>query len=132
VTIPSTASTKRWRGNDGERLRVDRHDVGGATPCSVRHGSGPQRCHGVRASRTADHGERATPREHLEEEAVHEAWVPTHDASEATRPARVTLSDEGEDRVHEPTPRHGTGSRQSRYDPENLFHRNQNIPPAYQ
>jgi FAD/FMN-containing dehydrogenase len=45
------------------------------------------------------------------------------------------LGDEGEDRVREAYP--GStwdrlASIKARYDPDNLFHRNQNIPPAIQ
>ena len=43
------------------------------------------------------------------------------------------LGDEGEDRVHEAYPGE-TWARlaaiKARYDPDNVFHRNQNIPPA--
>ena len=43
------------------------------------------------------------------------------------------LVDEGEERIRAAYPRRDLGSAggdQARYDPDNLFRRNQNIPPA--
>jgi FAD/FMN-containing dehydrogenase len=71
------------------------------------------------------------------EQATHEAWVEgLHDVLRSdTAGAYVNfLSDEGEARVHEAYP-DPTWDRLARikaeYDPGNVFHRNQNIPPAH-
>ncbi len=73
---------------------------------------------------------------HAEEQATHEAWVEgLHDVLRSdTAGAYVNfLSDEGEARVHEAYP-DPTWDRLARIkaevDPGNVFHRNQNIPPA--
>ena len=72
-----------------------------------------------------------------EEQAMHEAWVTgLHDVlrSDAAGAYVNFLSDEGEERVHEAYP-DPTWDRLARikagYDPDNVFHRNQNIPPAH-
>ena len=71
-----------------------------------------------------------------EEEATHEAWVAAlHDALRGDTPGAYVnfLGDEGEERVHEAYPG-PTWERLARvkaeYDPTNVFHRTQNIPPA--
>jgi FAD/FMN-containing dehydrogenase len=71
-----------------------------------------------------------------EEQATHEAWVEgVHDVLRSeTAGAYVNfLSDEGEERVHEAYPGR-TWERLARIkaevDPTNVFHRNQNVPPA--
>jgi FAD/FMN-containing dehydrogenase len=71
-----------------------------------------------------------------EEEATHEAWVAAlHDALPGDTPGAYVnfLGDEGEERVHEAYPG-PTWERLARvkaeYDPTNVFHRTQNIPPA--
>ena len=68
---------------------------------------------------------------------MHEAWVDDlHDEIRGTTGAHTStsLSDEGEDRVREAYPG-DTWDRlpaiKVRYDPDNLFHRNQNIPPVH-
>ncbi len=78
----------------------------------------------------------ATLYERPEEEAVHEAWVAgLHDVIRGDAPGAYVnfLTDEGEDRVREAYPG-DTWDRlaaiKARYDPGNLFHRNQNIPPV--
>jgi FAD/FMN-containing dehydrogenase len=78
----------------------------------------------------------ATLYERPEEEAVHEAWVAgLHDVIRGDAPGAYVnfLTDEGEDRVREAYPA-DTWDRlaaiKARYDPGNLFHRNQNIPPV--
>ena len=67
---------------------------------------------------------------------VREAWV--EELADALRPGRRGayvnfLGDEGEERVHAAYPG-ATWDRlvaiKARYDPDNLFHRNQNVPPA--
>ena len=76
--------------------------------------------------------------ERAEEESTHAAWVSSlHEALRGDgRGAYVNfLSDEGEERVREAYPG-ATWDRlaaiKERYDPDNLFHRNQNIRPAHQ
>ena len=74
--------------------------------------------------------------EQPEEESTHEAWVTAlHDELRSDTPGAYVnfLGDEGEARVHEAYPE-PTWERLARikaaFDPTNLFHRNQNIPPA--
>jgi FAD/FMN-containing dehydrogenase len=74
--------------------------------------------------------------EDLDETAVHEAWVTglAKDLRQDDAGAYVNfLSDEGPERVREAYPG-ATWDRltaiKARYDPTNLFHLNQNIPPA--
>jgi FAD/FMN-containing dehydrogenase len=80
----------------------------------------------------------ATLFEHPEEEPTHTLWVDRlHDEIRGDGAGAYVnfLSDEGEDRVREAYPG-PTWDRltaiKERYDPDNLFHRNQNIPPAHQ
>jgi FAD/FMN-containing dehydrogenase len=80
----------------------------------------------------------ATLYEHAEEESTHAAWVSSlHNEIRGDGSGAYVnfLGDEGEDRVREAYP--GStwdrlASIKARYDPDNLFHRNQNIPPAIQ
>jgi FAD/FMN-containing dehydrogenase len=74
--------------------------------------------------------------EHLDEAAVHEAWVARFAAALRQEGAGVYvnfLGDEGEERVREAYPG-STWDRlaaiKARYDPDNLFRMNQNVPPA--
>jgi FAD/FMN-containing dehydrogenase len=74
--------------------------------------------------------------EQPEQEAMHEAWVTgLHDELRSDTPGAYVnfLGDEGEARVHEAYP-DPTWERLARIkadvDPTNVFHRNQNIPPA--
>jgi len=74
--------------------------------------------------------------ERVEEESTHAAWVSSlHEALRGDGSGAYVnfLNDEGEDRVREAYPG-ATWARlaaiKERYDPDNLFHRNQNIPPA--
>jgi FAD/FMN-containing dehydrogenase len=78
----------------------------------------------------------ATLFEHPDEEATHQAWVTgLHDVLRSDTPGAYVnfLGDEGEERVHEAYPG-PTWDRLARIkaevDPANIFHRNQNIPPA--
>lgn len=78
----------------------------------------------------------ATLFEQSEEEATHVAWVEAlHDALRGEIPGAYVnfLGDEGEGRVHEAYPG-PTWDRLARIkaevDPTNMFHRDQNIPPA--
>jgi FAD/FMN-containing dehydrogenase len=74
--------------------------------------------------------------ERPEERAVHEAWVTGfHAALRQGEPGAYVnfLSDEGEDRIREAYPGptwDRLASIKARYDPTNLFRRNQNVPPA--
>ena len=70
------------------------------------------------------------------DKAAHEAWVGEFAAAIQQGEPRAYvnfLADEGEDRVHQAYPA-GTWERlaqvKRRYDPDNLFRLNQNIPPA--
>jgi FAD/FMN-containing dehydrogenase len=80
----------------------------------------------------------ATLYERAEEESTHAAWVSSlHGEIRGDGSGAYVnfLGDEGEDRVREAYP--GStwdrlASIKARYDPDNLFHRNQNIPPAIQ
>ena len=78
----------------------------------------------------------ATLFEDPDEDATHQAWVTgLHDALRSDTPGAYVnfLGDEGEERVHEAYPGQ-TWDRLARIkaevDPANVFHRNQNIPPA--
>ncbi len=76
--------------------------------------------------------------ERAEEESTHASWVTSlHEALRGDGSGAYVnfLNDEGEDRVREAYPG-ATWDRlatiKARYDPDNLFHRNQNIPPTHQ
>ena len=78
----------------------------------------------------------ATLFEAPDERETHEAWVTgLHDVLRGDEPGAYVnfLSDEGEERVREAYPG-PTWDRlatiKARYDPTNVFHRNQNIPPV--
>jgi FAD/FMN-containing dehydrogenase len=71
-----------------------------------------------------------------DEKATHEAWIAEFAAALRQGEDGVYvgfLGDEGQARVHEAYP-HETWNRltaiKRRYDPENVLHHNQNIPPA--
>jgi FAD/FMN-containing dehydrogenase len=74
--------------------------------------------------------------ERPEEQPVHEAWVTSlHEVLRGEGAGAYVnfLGDEGEDRVHEAYPGEMWGrlaAIKARYDPDNVFHRNQNVPPA--
>jgi len=75
--------------------------------------------------------------ERPEDEPTHMAWVSgLHDEIRGDGAGAYVnfLNEEGEDRVREAYPGDTWDRLQAikaRYDPDNLFHRNQNIPPAY-
>ena len=138
----SIASTRRSRQTMVERLEassatmsvVQLRVLGGAMARV------PERRHRVRASQI-DGSWRTSPRStsvrRRSRRTRRGSTRPPRRRSAETARARTSTSssDEGEDRVREAYPG-PTWDRlaaiKARYDPDNLFHRNQNIPPAHQ
>ena len=102
-----------------------------------RDGAGPGRRHGVRPPRQPDHGQhRGVLRRPGRQARSRGLGRPSSPSAldQGDHGAYVNfLGDEGDERVHAAYPG-ATWDRlaaiKARYDPTNLFHRNQNIPPA--
>ena len=109
---------------------------GPAPGAGWRGRAGARRRHRLRPPRRPDHGQCRGPGHDADDLPAHVPWVESlvDDLRGDDPRAYVNfLADEGPERVHAAYPG-ATWDRlvaiKRRYDPDNLFHRNQNVPPA--